>query len=230
MSFAVGVSRRHRREPVHRRLAATTCARSPPPRSATITSRPACQPCTRRPAPPAPLRRDHHHPARWRPGHLLPRSPAAPAPPATPTAGQYCVLPQDRARPSPRTPAPRPTRSPPPPATPPIPTPPPAQLTSETDTAGDTLTVTYNSPLPGTGNCPSIGQLAARPSPPPTAGPWSSAGTPAWPGHLGHRPDGPGLDLRLQQRRGPHLGDRPDDQHHHLHLRRRAHRQPAARQ
>ena len=31
------------------------------------------------------------------------------------------------------------------------------------------------------------------------------------PGHLGHRPDGPYLDLRLHQRQPAHLGHRPDD-------------------
>src|SRR6266851_1692439 len=49
------------------------------------------------------------------------------------------------------------------------------------------------------------------------------------PGHLGHRPAGPAVDICLH-RAGPDIGDRPDDPRHHLHLRPRLHRQPSSRQ
>jgi len=53
-------------------------------------------------------------------------------------------------------------------------------LESETDAAGNTLTISYGAPLPGTGHCPRR-PPPATPSPPPPAAPWSSAITPpAW--------------------------------------------------
>ena len=109
----------------------------------------------------------------------------------------------------------------------------PAQLTSETDTAGDTLTITYSSPprrdrdrqrhLP-------VDAPRARRSPPRPAAPWSSAASGTGAGHLRHRPDGPARGPTPTTPVRPHLGHRPDGQRDHLHLRPGLHRQPAARQ
>ena len=169
-----------------------------------------------------------HHPARRRPGHLLPARPAAPAParyvdrrellrPAPGPVGAtltYNSGTQDlHLQPGPRAPA--------------TPTPASArQLTSETDTAGDTLTVAYrHARHPGTvrqRHVPVHRQSLPdhhrrlRPRPGPRLHDASdTARSPPSPTH------GPRLDLRLHRVR-PHLGHRPDGQHHHLHLRRRS--------
>ena len=128
--------------------------RSPPPptpRSRPPPGRPTLA-CRRH------ARRHHRQPARRRPGHVLPPGRRQLRRPL-PVAGGYCALPVQTAATLTYSTAPRRPTPSSRPRLRPTPTPRAGQLTAETDTAGDTLTITYRSPLPGSGTLPGHGQL-----------------------------------------------------------------------